>query len=141
VPPADVQTVHDALATAGGIDQARGDTICVSQVAFAKPKAPAKAGPAAGAMGALKWIPLGLAMLLLLFFITRHLRRNESEQLEPVWLREIETPTTLADLEGERSPAFIEAPANPVREQVEEIVEQHPERVAQQVRAWLNSGA
>jgi hypothetical protein len=25
--------------------------------------------------------------------------------------------------------------------QVEEIVEQHPERVAQQVRAWLNSGS
>ena len=141
VPPADVQTLQDALATAAGIDQARGDTITVSQVAFAKPKAPEKASPAAGAMGMAKWIFLGLAMLLFLFFVTRHLRRNESEQLEPVWLREIETPTTLADLEGERGPAFIEAPANPVREQVEEIVEQHPERVAQQVRAWLNSGA
>jgi flagellar M-ring protein FliF len=141
VPPADVRTLQDAMATAAGIDQARGDTITVSQVAFAKPKAPAKPSPAAGAMGALKWIPLALAMLLFLFFITRHLRRNETEQLEPVWLREIETPTTLADLEGERGPAFIEPPANPVREQVEEIVEQHPERVAQQVRAWLNSGA
>ena len=92
-------------------------------------------------MGMAKWIFLGLAMLLFLFFITRHLRRHESDQLEPVWLREIETPTTLADLEGDRGPAFIEAPSNPVRDQVEEIVEQHPERVAQQVRAWLNSGS
>jgi flagellar M-ring protein FliF len=141
VPPADVQALEDSLATAAGIDQARGDTITMSQVAFAKPKAEEKPGAAQGAMGMAKWIPLGLAMLLFLFFITRHLRRHESEQLEPVWLREIETPTTLADLEGDTGPAFIEPPVNPVRQQVEEIVEQHPERVAQQVRAWLNSGA
>src|SRR5215208_2383038 len=141
VPPADVQALQETLATAAGIDEARGDTITVSQVAFAKPKEPVKPGAADGAMGTLKWIPLGLAMLLFLFFITRHLRRHESEQLEPVWLREIETPTTLADLEGDQGPAFIEPPVNPVRQQVEEIVEQHPDRVAQQVRAWLNSGA
>ena len=141
VPPADVQALQDTLATAAGIDQQRGDTITVSQVAFAKPEAPKKAGPADGAMGLAKWIFLGLAMLLFLFFITRHLRRHESEQLEPVWLREIETPTTLADLEGERTPTLLEEPPNPVREQVEQIVEQHPERVAQQVRAWLNAGA
>jgi len=141
VPPADVQALEDTLATAAGIDQARGDTISVSQVAFAKPKAEEKPGATAGAMGMAKWIPLGLAMLLFLFFITRHLRRHESEQLEPVWLREIETPTTLADLEGDTGPAFLQPPVNPVRQQVEEIVEQHPERVAQQVRAWLNSGA
>jgi flagellar M-ring protein FliF len=141
VPPADVRNLQNALSTAAGVDPTRGDTITVTQVPFAKPKAPAKPGPTAGAMGIAKWIVLGLGMLLFLFFITRHLRRNESEQLEPVWLREIETPTTLADLEGEQGPAFIEAPPNPVRQQVEEIVEQHPERVAQQVRAWLNSGA
>lgn len=141
VPPADVRALEDTLSTAAGIDTARGDTITVSQVAFAKPKAPEKPSPAAGAMDMVKWILLGLAMLLFLFFVTRHLRRHESEQLEPVWLREIETPTTLADLEGERTSGLIEAPGNPVRDQVEEIVEQHPERVAQQVRAWLNSGA
>jgi flagellar M-ring protein FliF len=88
-----------------------------------------------------KWFLLGLAMLLFLFFVTRHLRRHESENLEPVWLRDIETTTPLAQLEGEMSPTLLAPPVNPVREQVEEIVEQHPERVAQQVRAWLNSGA
>jgi flagellar M-ring protein FliF len=141
VPPADVKALQNTLSTAAGIDPARGDTITVSQVPFAKAPVPKKAGPAAGAVGMAKWIVLGLAMMLFLFFVTRHLRRHESEQLEPVWLREIETPTSLADLEGERTPAFLEAPVNPVRDQVEEIVEQHPERVAQQVRAWLNSGA
>ena len=113
----------------------------MSQVAFAKPPEPAKPDAAQNAMGLAKWILLGLAMLLFLFFVTRHLRRNENDQLEPVWLREIETPTSLAELEADAGPTLLEAPVNPVREQVEEIVEQHPERVAQQVRAWLNSGA
>jgi flagellar M-ring protein FliF len=141
VPPADVKALQNTLSTAAGIDPARGDTITVSQVAFAKPPAPKKASPTAGAMGMAKWILLGLAMMMFLFFVTRHLRRHENAQLEPVWLREIETPTPLADLEADRGPTFLEPPVNPVREQVEEIVEQHPERVAQQVRAWLNSGA
>ena len=141
VPPADVQALEDTLATAAGIDQARGDTITVSQVAFAKPEEPKKPGPADDALGLAKWILLGLAMLLFLFFVTRHLRRHEGEQLEPVWLREIETPTALADLEADNATSLLEAPVHPVRQQVEEIVEQHPERVAQQVRAWLNSGA
>jgi flagellar biosynthesis/type III secretory pathway M-ring protein FliF/YscJ len=72
--------------------------------------------------------------------VTRALRRHEATQLEPVWLKEIETPTSLADLESGDT-MLLEAPSNPIREQVEEIVEQHPERVAQQVRAWLNAGA
>ena len=142
VPPADVAALEDTLSTAAGVDEARGDTISVSQVAFAKPEEPEKPGAAQSAGDIAKWILLGLAMLLFLFFVTRHLRRHESEQLEPVWLREIETPTTLADLELDSpTTALMEPEANPVRAQVEEIVEQHPERVAQQVRAWLNSGA
>jgi flagellar M-ring protein FliF len=139
VPPADLAALRNTLSTAAGVNPARGDTITVSQVAFAKLPAAKQPGPTQNVVGMAKWILLGLAMLLFLFFVTRHLRRHESAQLEPVWLREIETPTPLAELEGERSPLF-EAPVNPVRRQVEEIVEQHPERVAQQVRAWLNAG-
>jgi flagellar M-ring protein FliF len=141
VPPADVTALKNTLSTAGGIDARRGDTISVSQVAFAKPPAPVKPGATANIMGMAKWFLLGLAMLLFLFFVTRHLRRHESENLEPVWLRDIETTTPLAQLEGDMSTALLAPPVNPVREQVEDIVEQHPERVAQQVRAWLNSGA
>jgi flagellar M-ring protein FliF len=141
VPAGDVATLQDTLSTAAGIDEQRGDTITVSQVAFAKPPAAEKPGPAQNAMGLAKWVLLGLAMLLFLFFVTRHLRRHESDQLEPVWLREIDTAMPLSELEAEPAPTLLEMPVNPVREQVEEIVEQHPERVAQQVRAWLNSGA
>jgi flagellar M-ring protein FliF len=141
VPPADVTALQKTLATAAGIDTRRGDTISVSQVAFAKPVAPAKPGATQNVVGMAKWFLLGLAMLLFLFFVTRHLRRHESENLEPVWLRDIETPTPLAALESETSSTLLVPPVNPVREQVEEIVEQHPERVAQQVRAWLNSGS
>jgi flagellar M-ring protein FliF len=141
IPPADVTALKNTLSTAAGIDARRGDTITVSQVAFAKPPAPVKPGATKNIVGMAKWFLLGLAMLLFLFFVTRHLRRHESENLEPVWLRDIETTTPLAQLEGEMSPTLLAPPVNPVREQVEEIVEQHPERVAQQVRAWLNSGA
>ena len=42
---------------------------------------------------------------------------------------------------GLTTSALLEPAVNPVRQQVEALVEQHPERVAQQVRAWLNSGA
>jgi flagellar M-ring protein FliF len=141
IPPADVAALRNTLSTAAGINAARGDTITVSQVAFVKPPVAAKPGMTTNVMSLAKWIVLGLAMVLFLFFVTRHLRRHESAQLEPVWLRDIETPMPLAELEAERSPTLLEPPINPVREQVEEIVEQHPERVAQQVRAWLNSGA
>jgi flagellar M-ring protein FliF len=141
VPPADVTALQNTLSTAAGVDARRGDTITVSQVAFVKPPATAKPGATQDILGMAKWMLLGLAMLLFLFFVTRHLRRHESEHLEPVWLRDIETTMPLAQLEGEVAPALLAPPVNPVREQVEEIVEQHPERVAQQVRAWLNSGS
>ena len=102
VPPADVaELAQTRVAAAAGIDEERGDTITVSQVAFAKPEAPEKPSPAGGALGIAKWVALGLAMLLFLFFVTRHLRSARASQLEPVWLREIETPTTLAELEGD----------------------------------------
>jgi flagellar M-ring protein FliF len=139
VPPASAAALRSTLATAAGIDTTRGDQITVSQIAFAKQPAVKKPAATASMIGMAKWALLGLAMLLFLFFVTRHLRKHESANLEPVWLREIETPTPLAALEGD-SPTLLEAAGNPVREQVEEIVEQHPERVAQQVRAWLNSG-
>jgi flagellar M-ring protein FliF len=140
VPPADVAELEATLSAAAGIDEARGDAINVSQVTFATPEEPAKPSPAAGAMGMARWILLGIAMLFFLFFVTRHLRKSESTNLEPVWLKEIETPMPIADLDGGDSGFLLEPAGNPVRDQVEEIVEQHPERVAQQVRAWLNSG-
>jgi flagellar M-ring protein FliF len=84
--------------------------------------------------------------------VTRHLRKRESETLmgEPVWLREIESPTTLAELEaggdyrltagsGEGGAvARKRGEPNPLRGELEEMIDSEPERVAQQVRAWMN---
>ena len=42
---------------------------------------------------------------MFLFFMTRHLKRREEDTLmrEPTWLREIQAPTSLAELErGQR---------------------------------------
>jgi flagellar M-ring protein FliF len=150
VPPAQVAGIRQAVQNAAGIDTARGDRLSVSQVAFAKPPAPAKKPVAQSALGLAKYVAAGLGLLAFLFFVTRHLRRRESETLmrEPVWLREIESPTTVSALEaggGYRLPAGDDdgaaVPARReqmVRGELEEMIDSDPERVAQQVRAWMN---
>jgi flagellar M-ring protein FliF len=154
VPPAQIAGIRQAVQNAAGIDTARGDRLSVSQIAFAKPPAPAKEPITESAMGFVKYVAAGLGLLAFLFFVTRHLRRRESETLmgEPTWLREIESPTTVAALEaggGYRLPAgedtgSVRAAArakrgpSPIRGELEEMIDSEPERVAQQVRAWMN---
>src|SRR3954470_5351351 len=150
VPKAQLAAIRTSVQNAAGIDTTRGDSLSVSQVAFAKPPAPAKKPVTAAAMGFLKYIAAGLGLIAFLFFVTRHLRRREAETLmgEPVWLREIEAPTTVAELEagggyrlgaGEGGAAGRVRPeANPIRGELEELIDSEPERVAQQVRAWMN---
>jgi flagellar M-ring protein FliF len=148
VPKAQVAAIKQAVQNAAGINTSRGDTLSVSQVAFAKPPAPAKKPVAASALSLAKYALAGLGLLAFLFFVTRHLRRREAETLmsEPVWLREIEAPTTVAELEaggGYRLGAGdqggrAQREANPIRGELEELIDTEPERVAQQVRAWMN---
>ena len=69
-------------------------------MAFAKAETP-KAGPVPTTLlEPLKWVGLGLAALLFLFFMTRGMRKRESENLTPAWLTEIEEPVSLAALEA-----------------------------------------
>ena len=148
VPPAQVAALRQAVQNAAGIDAQRGDRLSVSQLEFAKPPAPAKEPVTESALGFAKYVAAGLGLLLFLFFVTRHLRRRESETLmgEPTWLREIEAPTTVAALEaghgGQLGPgvgsARREREQSPVRGELEEMIDTEPERVAQQVRAWMN---
>jgi flagellar M-ring protein FliF len=148
VPPASVAAIKTAIASAAGITPSRGDTFSVSKVAFAKPTLPAKKPATAMALGFAKYVAAGLGLLAFLFFVTRHLRRREDQTLlgEPVWLREIEAPTSLAELErgmdayGDTAalPRARRPEANPVRAELEELVDREPERVAHQVRAWMN---
>ena len=150
VPPAQVRALRQAVQNAAGIDTRRGDRLSISQVEFAKPPAPKKEPISKSAMGLAKYILAGLGLVAFLFFVTRHLRRRESETLmgQPVWLREIEAPTTLAALEsggGYRLPEGEDGGASrprrerdPMRGELEELIDSEPERVAQQVRAWMN---
>ena len=142
VPKAELTPLKDAVASAAGIDAARGDTLAVSQVAFAKPKEGDVPGMAAGGdmLGYAKYGAAGLGLLAFMFFSARHLRRREGELLmrEPNWLREIEAPTTLAHLErGPVASSLPERVENPARQQVEELATREPERVAQQIRTWM----
>jgi flagellar M-ring protein FliF len=150
VPPAEVAAVRQVVNSAAGITPARGDTLSVAQVAFAKPPAAKPASPVTNVIGFAKYIAAGLALLAFLFFVTRHLRRREDQRLlgEPVWLREIEAPTTVGELERGVSGAGGDLvrsaasraprPVNPVRGEIEELIDKEPDRVAQQVRAWMN---
>jgi len=142
VPAAEIPALQKAVSSAAGIDLTRGDTLAVSQIAFAKvPKAAAPgAGPAGGMIGYAKYGAAGVGLLGFLFFSARQLRRREGEMLmrEPNWLREIEAPTTLARLEGgPRASVLPERSTDPARQQVEELAAREPERVAQQIRTWM----
>jgi flagellar M-ring protein FliF len=141
VPKAELAAIRAAVSGAAGILPSRGDTIAVSQVAFAKPTAVAApgGGPAGGMLGYAKIGAAALALLGFLFFSARQLRRREGETLvrEPNWLREIEAPTTLASLERPHESALPERIEHPARLQVAELAEREPERVAQQIRTWM----
>ena len=155
VPAAALPAIKEAITNAAGIQAKRGDTISIGQVAFAKAKAttPAAAGPLADA----KYAVLGLAAAIFLFFTTRSLRRREKGAIEePVWLRELEAPMRLSELERENSlgtneviasvgPGRANASANgggaaggdDIRRQVEQLADSEPDRVAQQLRTWM----
>jgi hypothetical protein len=73
--------------------------------------------------------------------VRRALRRRENEALgEPVWLREINAPQSLAALEGEHQ-ALLAKPRNDIRRRAEEIAAAEPAKVAQQLRAWMQEEA
>ncbi|HYV15172.1 MAG TPA: flagellar basal-body MS-ring/collar protein FliF [Conexibacter sp.] len=146
VPASAIPQIQAAVASAAGIDPKRGDKLSVGQVAFAKPPAAAAPSPVATFGGYIKFALLGIGALFFLFFVTRQLRKRESETLagEPTWLREIQAPRTLAELErleAEDHPTQVRplrTPEQPARLQVEDLVARDPDRVAQQVRAWMS---
>jgi flagellar M-ring protein FliF len=146
VPAATVASLQKTIASAAGVSTARGDTISATQVAFAKPPA-AKTGPVpTSLLGPLKWVGLGLASLLFVFFMTRALRRREGQELAgPAWLTEIEEPVSLAALEERTQvldvPATITLPPRVPDgnlQALDQLMEREPERVAAQVKQWMS---
>jgi flagellar M-ring protein FliF len=143
VPAAQVAQIKNAVSAAAGIDAKRGDVLTVSQVAFAKPATTPAAGPAGGMLGYAKYGAAALGLLAFLFFVMRSLKKRERESLgEPTWLRQIEAPTTLADLEAGRTTRMAAVPGelpgpSTTRLNAENIADKDPERVAQQIRTWM----
>ncbi len=154
VPAAALPAIREAVTNAAGVQTKRGDTISIGQVAFAKS---ATSAAASSPLSAAKYVLLGLGALIFLFFTTRSLRKRERETIdEPVWLRELEAPMRLSELERETSPrqapvmAGIGPASRPgaangiadesddsIRRQVEQLVDTNPDRVAQQLRSWM----
>src|SRR3954468_5905861 len=143
VPPPVFTSLKQTVATAAGLQTARGDTLTATQMSFAKSATP-KTGPVpTNLIGPLKWVGIGLAALIFLFFMTRGLRKREAESLgTPAWLKEIEEPITLAQLE--QSTGVVELPPGlPARvpdaslHQLDQLMEREPERVAAQVKQWM----
>jgi flagellar M-ring protein FliF len=141
IPAAQVAGIKNTVAAAAGLDPKRGDTISVTQVAFATSPAAAKKPlvDATGLVGYAKYALLGIASLLFLFFVTRHLRRREDEVLaEPTWLRQLDSPLPINQLEAIEEPATaLEHGANRTRARIEETVNREPERVATALRTWM----
>ena len=139
VPAASLAAIKSAVAGAVGLNAKRGDTISISQITFAKPTTTAPVATPNKMLGYAKYALVGLGALIFLFFMTRMIKRRERESFgQPTWLRELETPRPLAALSGGGDTQVLAAPANVPRRQVEQLVEREPDRVAQQVRAWMS---
>lgn len=145
VPAAQLAGLRSAVAAAAGVDAERGDVVTLSSVPFAaKPgeRAP-EASPVEGFLPLAKWAGLGLAMLAFLFFVVRHLRRQEHATLaDPDWLRELAPPVPVAEL-GYGPVTAVPLPApEPSSDdtrlaRVRQAAERDPDRIAQQIRAWM----
>jgi flagellar M-ring protein FliF len=175
VPASSLAAIREAITNAAGIQTKRGDTISIGQVAFPKTTA---ASSASSPLSMAKYVLLGLGAMIFLFFTTRSLKKREKEAIEePKWLRELEAPMRLSELERETTramPAMAAVGAggggasgangggggrgggangaggegggaggpsvSNLRSQVEQLVDQQPDRVAQQLRSWMQEG-
>jgi flagellar M-ring protein FliF len=142
----DVTAIQNAVQGMAGINPTRGDTITVSQLAFAKPTSAAAAGGGMMGLGSpigmAKTAIAGLAVLIFFFLVRRSIKRRESDPVapEPKWLREISQSTPIAQL----APAgqMLDNPLSERRKQTqttaEEIVRKQPDQVAMQVAQWMS---
>ena len=150
IPAADLTALKNTISSAAGLQNGRGDTISLSQVAFAKlpaAKAPGGGLPIPPAVsGALKGVGIGIGSLLFLFFITRHIRRRETDELmdEPSWLKQLEAarppalPMAPPDMHSDQpTVTMASVAADPRRQALEQVISNEPERVAAHLRSWI----
>ena len=147
VPSADIPTIQAAVENAVGFKSKR-DSISVGRIPFAKVPAATAASPVTEAESDVKYLAVGIGVLVFLVLLTRALRRRERQSLgtNPPWMRELEFPRPLAALEDDQqlydraqpvAVARLRSPSNPARKQIEDLVDRDPERVASQLRQWI----
>jgi flagellar M-ring protein FliF len=146
VPKAQLAGIQKTVSNAVGLLPSRGDAISLTQMPFAKPPKAAAPGLMANPMSLGKYVLIGLGCLLFLFFARRSIRRGERRPLggEPVWLREIEAPRPLAEVAAQSAAAAaptqvldVRPTQNGARRHIDGLLEREPERVAAQVRSWM----
>jgi flagellar M-ring protein FliF len=154
----DTAAIQKAVEAAVGFDAARGDVVTVQAVPFAKQETPpVAAGPIPASLsGILKPVGLGLAALLFLFFVTRGLRRRQTDAFaeEPSWLRELQAgsftparsrigasyeeetvePLDQFDPQAEARKVFA---SDPRAIALDDLINREPEKVAHQLRTWI----
>jgi len=144
VPASAIPALRAAVASSIGLNPKRGDLLSIAQIAFAKPTTKTTSAGPSTMIGYAKYALVGLGTLIFLFLMTRMLRRREKDGFagQPTWLHELETPRPLAELEAPVDESAevkrLKSPVNVPKRQVEELVERDPDRVAQQVRAWMS---
>jgi flagellar M-ring protein FliF len=158
VPKSEIPTIKSAVETAAGITPAMlsagTGNVVVSPLKFAKqPTASTTAtstssSPASGGMiGMAEDAIAVIGGIIFLLLMSRALRRREREPLatrQATWLRELDSPRSLIELEDESAPTepmrvkrLRPAASAPAKLQVEDLVQHEPDRVASQVREWM----
>ncbi|MFL5963053.1 MAG: flagellar basal-body MS-ring/collar protein FliF [Gaiellaceae bacterium] len=145
VPAAQVAQLRRSVASVAGVVPARGDTLAVSRITFAKqtPATVAGSSPLGFLQNPLSLAKGGLAVLgsiVFLFLMRRTLKRREGEAVvaEPTWLRELEGTVPLRELE--EAPATFALPPSELdgfKTELEEIARRSPEALALQVNQWM----
>lgn len=159
----DTAQIQSLVASAVGLDTARGDTVVVDALPFdetaaktaAEELAAAKKADAAAArmkmiMTGVKWLAAILGLLILWLFVRKRLARSaraaadrrEIEALQAALLAASETRELAAvpgaDAVGGGVPVGeLNSAASAARSDVNELVRSQPEEVAQLLRGWL----
>jgi flagellar M-ring protein FliF len=153
VPASAVPAIREAVSNAAGIEAKRGDTLYIGQMTFSKATATTP-GSSSSMLSYAKDLLAVIAAAVFIFFTTRFLRKREALPIEqdPPWLRNLEGPVRLAELEREVGAAGrpgngnAGAPGAPVgagasttaRQRIEELASSNPEQIAGQLRSWMS---
>jgi flagellar M-ring protein FliF len=155
VPSSELGAIKTAVETAVGATPAllKSGTYNVQVVPVTFAKTPTTTATTTGGsstsgmLGMAKDAVAVIGGIVFLFFMTRALRRREREPIaarQATWLRELDSPRSLIELEDEttaveplRVKRLRPASSAPAKLQVEDLVAHEPERVASQVREWM----